>query len=110
MFEATVAYMKFKFRVVIQLARLQEPSEFQARIEGRPIGLIGRLSAKSLTLLNDPSSETNAMYSVDSTLNGKGRSIGQPVLRTKVKQMERRFAERLRATFAPVTTNAQEAR
>lgn len=57
MLETTIAYKKFRFRVVVQLARLQEPSEIEARIEGRPIGLIGRLSAKSLTLLNDPGSE-----------------------------------------------------
>ncbi len=93
MFETTVAYMKFKFRAVVQLARVQEPSEIEARIEDRPIGLIGRPFAKSPALLND------------STLTGKRRSIDQPMFRTKVKQMEKQFADRLRATFE----NAQEA-
>jgi hypothetical protein len=43
-------------------------------------------------------------------LTGKLGSIDQLVLRAKAKQMLRQFAERLRAAFAPVAENAQEAR
>jgi carbon monoxide dehydrogenase subunit G len=39
-------------------------------------------------------------YSIDSTLAGKLGSIGQPVLRAKAKDMEKKFTERLRAVFA----------
>jgi carbon monoxide dehydrogenase subunit G len=109
-FETTIAYMKFKFLVIVELARVQEPSEIEASIEGRPIGLIGRLSAKSLTVLKDEGSETKVTYSVDSALTGKLGSIGQPVLRAKAKQLEKQFAERLRAAFAPAAENMREAR
>ncbi len=39
-------------------------------------------------------------YEVDAALTGKLGSLGQPVLRAKAKEMERRFAERMRAAFA----------
>jgi carbon monoxide dehydrogenase subunit G len=102
--------MKFKFLVIVDLARVQEPSEIEAKIEGRPIGLIGRLSAKSLTVLKDAGYETKVTSSVDSALTGKLGSLGQPVLRAKAKQMEKQFAERLRAAFAPAAENEREAR
>jgi carbon monoxide dehydrogenase subunit G len=62
--------------------------------------LIGRLTAVSLTKLEDAGSGTKVAYTVDSTLAGKLGSIGQPVLRSKAKDMEKQFAERLRAAFA----------
>ena len=39
-------------------------------------------------------------YEVDAALTGKLGSLGEPVLRAKAKDMERRFAERMRAAFA----------
>jgi uncharacterized protein len=39
-------------------------------------------------------------YEVDAALTGKLGSLGQPVLRAKAKEMERRFTERMRAAFA----------
>jgi carbon monoxide dehydrogenase subunit G len=46
-------------------------------------------------------------YSVESTLAGKLGSIGQPVLRSKAKDMEKQFAARLRAAFAEGKPEAQ---
>lgn len=109
MFETKVAYMKFKFAVTVEITRIQEPSEIAADIEGRPLGLVGRLTAKSLTVLRDAGSATDVTYSVESTLAGKLGSIGQPVLRAKAKDMEKQFAQRLRAAFAPAATGAPEA-
>jgi carbon monoxide dehydrogenase subunit G len=99
-FETKVAYMKFKFAVTVEVTRLEEPSEIEAKIEGTPLGVVGRLTAKSVTKLTDAGSETKVTYSVDSTLAGKLGSIGQPVLRAKAKEMEKEFAKRLRAAFA----------
>jgi carbon monoxide dehydrogenase subunit G len=102
-FETRVAYMKFKFAVTVEVTRLEEPSEIEAKIEGTPLGMVGRLTAKSVTKLADAGPETRVTYSVDSTLAGKLGSIGQPVLRAKAKEMEKEFAKRLRAAFAPAT-------
>jgi len=100
LFETKVAYLKFKFRVIVELTRVNEPSEIEARIEGAPLGVVGRLTAISSTKLEEAGSETKVTYTVDSVLAGKLGSIGQPVLRAKAKEMEKQFAARLRAAFA----------
>ena len=98
-FETKIAYLKFKFNVAVEITRADEPSEIEAKIEGKPIGVVGRLTAKSITKLEDAGSETRVTYSVESTLAGKLGSIGQPVLRSKAKDMEKQFAQRLQAAF-----------
>jgi carbon monoxide dehydrogenase subunit G len=100
-FETKVAYMRFKFAVTVELTRVEEPSEIEAKIEGTPLGVVGRLVAKSITRLTDAGDETKVSYAVESTLAGKLGSIGQPVLRAKAKETEKLFAQRLRAAFAP---------
>ena len=54
-----------------------------------------------MTTLSEAGEETHIDYAVDASLTGKLGSLGQPVLRAKAKEMERRFAERMRAAFAP---------
>jgi uncharacterized protein len=110
MFETKVAYMKFKFAVTVEITSIQEPSEIAATIEGRPFGLVGRLTAKSFTVLQDLGSMTQVTYSVEATLAGKLGSIGQPVLRAKAKDMEKEFAQRLRAAFALARAGVAELR
>ena len=109
-FETKVAYMKFKFAVTVEITRIQEPSEIAASIEGKSLGLVGRLTAKSLTVLEEAGSTTKVTYSVEATLAGKLGSIGQPVLRSKAKEVEKEFAQRLRAAFAPARAGTAEAR
>ena len=101
--ETKVAYLKFKFNVTVEVTRADEPSEIEAKIEGNPLGVVGRLTAKSITRLEAAGNETKVTYSVESTLAGKLGSIGQPVLRSKAKDMEKQFAQRLRAAFAQST-------
>jgi carbon monoxide dehydrogenase subunit G len=98
-FETKVAYMKFAFKVTVQVVRAEEPREIEAKIEGTPIGIVGRLTATSLTRLTEMSGATRIDYDVDTALTGKLGSLGQPVLRAKAKEMERQFAARLAAAF-----------
>jgi carbon monoxide dehydrogenase subunit G len=100
-FETKVAYMKFRFNVTVEVTRIEEPSRIEAKMEGTPLGIVGRLTATSVTTLTEDGDETKVVYSVESTLAGKLGSIGQPVLRAKAKDMEKQFAKRLRAAFAP---------
>ena len=53
----------------------------------------------ALTTLSEAGDETLIDYSVDAALTGKLGSLGQPVLRSKAKEMERQFAARLQAAF-----------
>ena len=99
-FETKVAYMKFSFKVIVTVVRADEPREIEAKVEGAPLGIVGRLTATSLTRLIELGDETKIEYEVDAALTGKLGSLGQPVLRSKAKDMERQFAARLAALFA----------
>jgi len=103
MFETKVAYLKFKFNVTVELTRVAPPDQIEAKVEGVPLGVVGRLTARSLTRLVESGDETKVQYESESTLAGKLGSIGQPVLRAKAKQMEKEFASRLQAAFAPAS-------
>jgi len=98
-FETKVAYLKFKFNVTVELTKVDPPNEIEAKIEGTPLGVVGRLTARSLMRLTDEGAGTKVVYETESTLAGKLGSIGQPVLRAKAKDMERQFAKNLQAAF-----------
>jgi carbon monoxide dehydrogenase subunit G len=99
-FETRIAYMTFKFDVTVELMRVEPPSEIEAKVEGVPLGVVGRLTARSILRVVDGGEDTKVRYETESTLAGKLGSIGQPVLRAKAKEMEREFAKRLQAHFA----------
>jgi carbon monoxide dehydrogenase subunit G len=105
--ETKVAYLKFKFNVAVDVVRAESPHEIEAKIEGTPLGIVGRLTASSLTRLTAENGATKVHYEVDATLTGKLGSLGQPVLRAKAKEMERSFAERMRAAFARPEINRE---
>jgi carbon monoxide dehydrogenase subunit G len=99
-FETKVAYLKFRFKVTVEISKIQEPDEIEAKVEGTPLGVVGRLTATSRTKLTAEGDKTKVDYSVEAALTGKLGSLGQPVLKSKAKQMEKQFAERLQAAFA----------
>src|SRR5580658_6150653 len=99
-FATRVAYMNFKFKVTVEVIRAEEPREIEAKVEGTPLGIVGRLTATSRTRLTELGDETKIDYEVEAALTGKLGSFGQPVLRSKAKEMERQFAARLAAAFA----------
>ncbi len=107
-FETRVAYMRFAFKVTVEVLRAEEPRQIEAKIEGTPLGIVGRLTATSLTTLTEAGDETKINYDVDAALTGKLGSLGQPVLRAKAKEMERQFAARLAAALAPHTPAAPQ--
>jgi carbon monoxide dehydrogenase subunit G len=97
--ETKIAYLKFRFNVTVEVLRADPPKEIEARIEGTPSGIVGRLTARSLTKLAEENGGTKVSYEIEAALTGKLGSLGQPVLRAKAKEMERQFAERIRAAF-----------
>src|SRR5690242_9025905 len=99
-FETRIAYMKFKFNVTVELLRVDPPSEIEAKVEGVPSGVVGRLTARSVLQVLEEGNDTKVRYETESTLAGKLGSIGQPVLRSKAKDMEKQFAKRLQAHFS----------
>jgi carbon monoxide dehydrogenase subunit G len=104
--ETKVAYIKFKFDVAVEVTRVEAPHAIEAKIEGTPHGIVGRLSATSLTTLAEEDEGTRVQYEIEAALTGRLGSLGQPVIRSKAKEMERHFAENQRAAFAGRTTEA----
>ena len=94
--ETRIAYMRFKFAVAVEVTSLDPPRLIEARIEGTPVGVVGRLAAASTTTLDQNGEETRIRYAVDVSLAGKLGSMGQPVLRSKAREMEKSFAVNLR--------------
>ena len=68
-------------------------------MEGTPLGIVGRLAATSTTHLTQDGDQTKIGYEIEAALTGKLGSLGQPVLRSKAKEMEKQFTARLRAAF-----------
>ena len=99
--DTKVAYLKFKFNVAVEVVRADPPHEIEAKIEGTPLGIVGRLTASSVTRLAEENGGTKISYEIEAALTGKLGSLGQPVLRSKAKELERQFAERMRMAFAP---------
>ena len=102
--ETKVAYMTFRFKVIVEMTEVTPPHTIAAKIEGTPLGLVGRLAATSSTRLTAAGDQTLIQYEIDAALTGKLGSIGQPVLKAKAKDMEKQFAKNLQAAFAPAAT------
>jgi uncharacterized protein len=106
-FEATletkVAYIQLKFKVAVEMTRIEAPETIEARVEGVPIGVVGRLAATSLTRLVADGDGTRIEYEIEASLTGKLGALGAPVVKSKAKEMEKAFAARLSAAFAETT-------
>ncbi len=102
LFETRIAYLRFTFKVIVAMTKHSPPSEIEATVEGTPLGAVGRLTATARTELSERGTQTDIIYAIDASLTGKLGSMGEPVLRTKAKEMEKQFAERLMAAFAEV--------
>ncbi|MBS1219942.1 MAG: carbon monoxide dehydrogenase subunit, partial [Proteobacteria bacterium] len=69
--ETKVAYMRFKFKVTVELTEVVAPELIAAKIEGAPTGLVGRLTATSATRLIAAGEQTTIRYEIDTALTGK---------------------------------------
>jgi carbon monoxide dehydrogenase subunit G len=96
-FETKIAYIKFRFEVAVEMTRTDRPEAIAAKIEGKPHGIVGRLSATSAASFVEKDGGTAIQYAVEASLTGRLGSIGQPVLKAKAKEMERQFVQNLRA-------------
>jgi len=98
--QTKVAYIKFKFQVAVEILRIEAPHLIETKMEGRPLGIVGRLVAGSITRLEEAGGETKLIYETEMSLAGKLGSIGQSAFAAKAKEMEAGFALNLRAAFA----------
>ncbi|MGF7159362.1 hypothetical protein FHS85_000981 [Rhodoligotrophos appendicifer] len=97
--ETRVAYIRFKFDVAVEVTRMEPHEVIEAKVEGVPSGIVGRLTGASKAHLEQRGEDTAIAYSIDVSLAGKLGALGQPVLKSKAREMERNFTAKLRAAF-----------
>jgi hypothetical protein len=98
--ETRIAYIRFKFAVSVEITEVDRPNRVVAKAEGTPHGMVGRLSSTSAASLTSAGNETIVTYEIDAALTGKLGSLGQPVMKSKAKEMERQFAKAITESFA----------
>ncbi|NNM74163.1 CoxG family protein [Enterovirga aerilata] len=98
--ETRIAYIKFKFAVAVEFVEKVAPEKIVAKAEGTPLGVVGRLTSTASAMLREDGAQTVVSYEMNVALAGKLGSIGQPVLKSKAKEMERSFVKNLNAAFA----------
>jgi hypothetical protein len=99
--DTKLSFMHFKFKVTVELTRVAPPHAIEAKIEGRPLGILGRLTATSVTTLTDADQQTRLHYAMEVALTGKLGSLGQSAFSAKAREMTQQFGERLRAALEP---------
>ena len=105
-FETQVAYMNFRFKVSVEVVRKEAPTLMEAKIQGTPLGVVGRITATALTRLSQVGEDTKIEYEIEANITGKLGSLGQPVMKSKAKELEKQFASRLRAKFEQTPSEA----
>lgn len=104
--ETKVAYIRFKFDVTATITRREPPAFIEAKIEGVPSGIVGRLTGISKARLEEIPDGTAIHYEIDVALAGKLGALGQPVLKSKARDMEKSFTIKLRSAFGEVEAPA----
>jgi len=97
--ETKLSFLRFKFKVSVELTRLESPSAIETKIEGKPLGFLGRLTAVATTMLTETEGETALRYTMDIALTGKLGSLGQSVFTAKANDMTKQFGDNLRAAL-----------
>jgi uncharacterized protein len=95
-----VAFVTLRFKVVVEIVKIEPPDAIEAKVTGEPIGLAGRLVANAgLRLTGAGEQRTTVRYAVDLGLTGKLGGLGQPVFRAKSEELGREFAANLKAAI-----------
>ena len=92
-----VAFLTLRFKVVIDVIRIDPPNAIEARITGDAIGLAGHVVATaSLDLIDAGERRTTIRYATDVGLTGKLGGLGQPVFRATSARIAKEFGANLR--------------
>jgi carbon monoxide dehydrogenase subunit G len=103
--ETKVAYIRIKFEILVEISQSIPTDKIIAKSEGKPMGIVGRLTAISTANLSEANGITKIDYSIDLAITGKLGSLGQPVIRSKAKELEHQFAKNINLAFQPKEVN-----
>ena len=63
--ETKVAYIRFKFDVAVEITRIEPHDLIEAKVEGVPLGIVGRLTGTSKATLEQRGADTAIQYEID---------------------------------------------
>ena len=93
-----VAFMTLRFKVKIDVVRMDPPNAIEAKISGDAVGLAGHVAATAgVELVEAGAHRTLVRYSTDVGLTGKLGGLGQPVFRATSARIAREFGSNLKA-------------
>ena len=102
-----VGFITLRFKVTVEVVKVEPHSAIEAKITGETIGLVGRVVANAgLQLSEGGPSQTDIRYTATISLTGKLGGLGEPVFRAKSASVAREFAAKLKAAIEKTPTNA----
>src|SRR2546428_5723141 len=103
-----VGFITLRFKVIVEVVKIDPPSGIEAKITGDAIGLVGRVQATAgLELSEVGPNQTEIRYSSNVSLTGKLGGLGEPVFRAKSAEVARQFGTNLKAAIDRLPTDAQ---
>lgn len=103
-----LAFISMAFDVTVRITNMDPPNSLSAEISGKPSNLAGRLKVESRLFLEEAGDQsTRVRYEMDMSMTGRLGSIGQPVFRSKAKEMGSEFAGNVQAALS--TSNTRHA-
>ena len=103
-----VGFITLRFKVIVEVVKIDPPSGIEAKITGDAIGLVGRVQATAgLELSEVGPNQTEIRYSSNVSLTGKLGGLGEPVFRAKSAEVAKHFGANLKAAIDRIPTEAQ---
>jgi len=103
-----VGFITLRFKVIVEVVKIDPPSGIEAKITGDAIGLVGRVQATAgLELSEVGPNQTEIRYSSNVSLTGKLGGLGEPVFRAKSAEAAKQFGTNLKAAIDRMPTEAQ---
>ena len=95
-----VAFITLRFKVIVEVVKIEPPDAIEAKVTGETIGLAGRVSANAGLQLSEAGPKaTKIRYTSSVGLAGKLGGLGEPVFRAKSADVARQFGVNLKAAI-----------
>ena len=95
-----VAFLTLRFKVVVEVTKIEPPDAIEAKVTGESIGPVGRVVATAgLTLSETAPARTDVRYTSNVVLSGKLGGLGEPVFRAKSAEVSRQFGVNLKTAI-----------
>jgi carbon monoxide dehydrogenase subunit G len=95
-----VAFITLRFKVIVEVVKIEPPNGIEAKVTGETIGLAGRVTANAGLQLSEAGPKTTEVrYTSNVALAGKLGGLGEPVFRAKSAEVARQFGLNLKAAM-----------